>query len=94
MKRFYAALVLIAELIAPSLVHGQPVSMEIGIGGGVPLIKSVQNPPVDGFAVTVSTNVDRPPYVVGTVLQLTLGSQFSIEADALYRPVQLQIHET
>ena len=60
----------------------------------MPLEKSVQNPTPLPFAPLVATaTVERPRFVSGPALQLNLGSEFSIEADVLYRPVRFQRHE-
>ena len=88
------ASVLILILIFPSVVLGQRISIDAGVDAGIPLAKSVQNPgPPITFAPAAPATVERPPFVAGPALQFNLGSEFSIEADTLYRPVRFQTKE-
>jgi len=85
---------LIFVLLIPAALHAQRISIDAGAGAGIPLEKPVPNPEppfaFTGFIISSSVNVERPHYVVGPVVHIGLGRQFSIEADGLYRPARFQ----
>src|ERR1700687_1131990 len=71
-------LILLASLsFLPSLAFGQRL-LSFGVKGGVPL--------TDALSGSVSKN-----YVIGPMVELKLPLGFAIEADALYRPLNLTL---
>ncbi|MBZ5611613.1 MAG: PorT family protein [Acidobacteriia bacterium] len=61
----------------------------IGIKGGVPLSDAFSNHTTPGIDTFVHSFTDSKNYVIGPFAELRLPFGFAVEADALYRPLDL-----
>ncbi|HEX4594948.1 MAG TPA: outer membrane beta-barrel protein [Bryobacteraceae bacterium] len=60
-----------------------------GIKGGVPLTDAFSDHTITGIDTVTRTFSDSKNYVIGPMVELNLPFGFSVEADALYRPLNL-----
>ena|SRR5690349_4853964 len=84
---------LICALLVSCLAFGQHL-VSVGIKGGVPLSDIVSDKTftsVDGVTHVFS---DSKNYVIGPTVELKLPAGFAIEADALYRPLNVTTQTT
>src|ERR1700692_1108966 len=65
-----------------------------GIKGGVPLTDAFTDDTTMGVDVITHTFSDAKNYVIGPTAELSLPFGFSVEADALYRPLNLTTNIT
>jgi len=83
--------ILLLLLAAP--LCAQDISLHLGLEAGVPLTKPVNNEALASFPpITQQTN-ERPPFAAGPTVELSVGSQFGVEVDGLYRPVRFQTQQ-
>ncbi len=61
----------------------------VGIKGGVPLTDAFSDSTTHGVDVITRAFSDSKKYVIGPTVELHLPLGFSVEADALYRPLNL-----
>jgi hypothetical protein len=83
-------------LIACSLtsVFGAEHIFSIGIKGGVPLTDAFADHTVMGVDTLTHSFSNAKNYVIGPTVELSLPLGFSVEADALYRPLSLATDTT
>ncbi len=92
MKTVLRAVFIIFFLTLP--IHGQRISLDVGINAGVPLVKGVQDEAIRPSFGAIQTDVERPQFVLGPAVQLNVGGRFAVEVDGFYRPVRFQIQQT
>jgi hypothetical protein len=63
--------------------------LSFGIKGGVPLTDAFSDHTITGVDTITRTFSDSRNYVIGPMVELNLPFGFSVEADALYRPLNL-----
>ena len=61
----------------------------VGIKGGVPLTDAFADHTANGVDTITRTFSDSKKYVIGPTVELSLPFGFAVEADALYRPLNL-----
>jgi len=66
----------------------------VGIKGGVPLTDPISDRTFTGVDVVTHVFSDSKNYVIGPTVELNLPFGFSVEADALYRPINLTTETT
>jgi Outer membrane protein beta-barrel domain len=66
----------------------------VGIKGGVPLTDVLSNRTFTSVDVVTHTFSDSKNYAIGPMVELNLPFGFSVEADALYRPISLTTETT
>jgi hypothetical protein len=74
-------------LAAVSTAWAQPFA--VGVKGGIPLTDGLSNFHQLQVDLTTHTYSDSKQYIVGPMVELRLPLSLAIEADALYRPVNL-----
>ena len=79
---------LILLVLASTLSFGQHL-ISFGIKGGVPLTDALSDKTFVGVDVLTRVFSDSKNYVIGPTVELKLPAGFAIEADALYRPLNL-----
>src|SRR5438093_12629189 len=86
-----ASSILLLFLATP--LCAQDIFLHIGLEAGVPLTKPVNNDALASFPpITQQTN-ERPPFAASPAAELSVGSQFGVEVDGLYRPVRFQTQQ-
>jgi hypothetical protein len=68
--------------------------LSVGIKGGVPFTDVLSDRTFNGVDVVTHVFSDSKNYVVGPMIELNLPFGFSVEADALYRPLNLTTETT
>jgi len=63
--------------------------LSVGIKGGVPLTDAFTDHTANGIDTIAHTFSDSKEYVIGPTVELSLPFGFAVEADALYRPLNL-----
>jgi hypothetical protein len=83
-------------LLACSLTtaFGAEHIFSFGIKGGVPLTDAFSDQTTMGVDLVTHTYSNSRNYVIGPTVELSLPFGFSVEADALYRPLNLVIDNT
>ena len=78
-------------LLACSLASGYSAEriFSFGIKGGVPLTDAFSDHTIAGVDTVTHTFSASKNYVIGPMVELNLPFGFSVEADALYRPLNL-----
>ncbi|MEQ1948904.1 MAG: hypothetical protein ABL995_17060 [Bryobacteraceae bacterium] len=84
-KRSLANLVLGSALLLATPAYAQSVS--VGIKGGVPLTNGLSDFSITSAGALTRTFSESKEYLIGPSLELHLPVGFSVEVDALYRPV-------
>lgn len=79
-------------LLAP-LCFGQHL-LSVGLKGGVPASDAFSDQTTHGVDVITHSFSESKNYVIGPMAELRLPFGFSVEADALYRPLNLSIVTT
>src|SRR5690348_3796874 len=79
-------------LFSAGLLGAQHLS--VGIKGGVPLTDAFSDQTAHGVDTLVHTFSDSKNFVIGPAVELGLPFGFAVEADALYRPLNLTIDST
>lgn len=83
-------LFLISALIAPFSAFAQsPFPLSLGVKGGAALTDAFSDRTTGGNGITTHTFSQKKDYVVGPMLEVRLPLGLSVEADALYRPLNL-----
>jgi hypothetical protein len=68
--------------------------LSVGIKGGVPLTDVLSDRTLTSVDVVTHIFSDSKNYVIGPMIELNLPFGFSVEADALYRPLNLTTETT
>ncbi|HEX6897315.1 MAG TPA: hypothetical protein VF146_18675 [Bryobacteraceae bacterium] len=79
-------------VLSAGLLGAQHLS--VGIKGGVPLTDAFSDHTAHGVDTLVRTFSDSKNFVIGPAVELGLPFGFAVEADALYRPLNLTIDST
>lgn len=74
--------------VVSGVAYGQHL-LSIGIKGGVPATDPISETTFNGVDTIVHAFSDAKNYVIGPLVQLNLPLGFAVEADALYRPLNL-----
>jgi len=82
-----------AAFLFTSAGYGQHL-ISFGIKGGVPMTDAFSDHTLMGVDTLTHTFSESKNYVAGVMLELRLPLSFSVEADALYRPLNLTIDNT
>ena len=94
-QRLVGLAVLVLIFVHTTAAVGQsPVNFEFGIRTGVPLMKTLR-PSAYGFGnfISISTS-EKPLYTVGPTFGAILYDRFSVQFDALYKPVVYRVSST
>lgn len=81
-------LILLASLMVCPFAFGQHL-LSFGVKGGVPLTDGLGSTVFGGIASVMTVSQASKNYVIGPMVELHLPFGLSVEADALYRPVDL-----
>src|SRR5579863_4983903 len=81
MKIFLVSLLLVTSAFGQSL--------SVGIRGGVPFTGALTDLTTNGVDVISRSFSDSNQYIIGPMVELHLPFGLSVEADALYRPLNL-----
>jgi hypothetical protein len=84
MRRF----LLLASILVCPAAFGQHL-FSFGVKGGVPLTDPLSSTTFNGIDTTMHVFSDSKNYVIGPMVELNLPFGLSVEADALFRPLNL-----
>ena len=79
-------------LLCCGLLYGQRISF--GVKSGIPLTDAFSDQSVMGVDTFVHSFSQSKNYVIGPVIELGLPLGFAVEADAMYRPLNLTVDST
>lgn len=79
-------------LLCSGMSYGQRISF--GVKSGVPLTDAFSDQTTQGVDTMVHSFSESKNYVIGPVIELGLPLGFAVEADALYRPLNLTVDST
>ena len=79
-------------LLCSGLCYGQRITF--GVKSGVPLTDAFSDQTTQGIDTIVHSFSNSKNYVIGPVIELGLPLGFAVEADALYRPLNLTVDQT
>ena len=88
----YVKLLPVWLALCSGLSYGQHVMF--GVKSGVPLTDAFSNQTSHGIDTIAHSFSDSKNYVIGPVIELGLPLGLSVEADALYRPLNLTVDHT
>jgi len=88
----------LVNLLAAGLLLGSGLSyaqhITIGVKSGIPLTDAFSDNSVMGVDTFVHSFSQSKDYVIGPIIELGLPLGFAVEADALYRPLNLTVDST
>jgi len=79
-------------LLCSGVSYGQHIT--IGVKSGIPLTDAFSDQTTNGVDTIVHSFSESKDFVIGPVIELGLPLGFAVEADALYRPLNLTVDHT
>jgi len=79
-------------LLCSGLLYGQHITF--GVESGIPLTDAFSDQTTLGVGTIVHSFSESKNYVIGPVIELGLPAGFAVEAEAMYRPLNLTVDST